>query len=235
MVLVFELRIMKIGVRFGSVFTLILLSIGAYSQSTPDMTARLSFGTSRQFSLEYRKPFKESLKWVIGADYSSEQFIDPSPNIINASDSLVTFKQYESKISRANLRFGIEKSIEKWPMWYLGANIILGYRLSKESNRIYSDTLNKNGTWYQKVEYSDPGDYSRIKRHFITTGLMLTTGLDLPLNERFVFNVNVSQFFEGAFQVADSDKLDPDDEFSNSLSTLYSDTRVGLGVRYSFK
>lgn len=223
--------------------TLVLFFVGfmgvntfAQEEELPkvDIAIRASIGYSQQVSFEYRKPINEQLKLNIGADYGGYSSWPGTPKVIDANATEVKFESTTYHEQATNLRFGIERSFKKYPAIYAGAHLVGGYRAHNTSIFNYRDTLTPDNQWATSYDPQNQSDYISYSNHFITTGLMLMLGWDVPISERFTFNLNVNQTMLGAFQVG-TPVTGTAIVNTASVNMFISQSRLGLGLRYSFK
>lgn len=199
-----------------------------------DIGLRMSVGSQKQISFDYRKYLKNDLKLVFGADYLNSSNFLGNPSVISANSDSVTFEQSYESTSRPNLRVGIEKSLKKWPNLYGGINLLVGYQQSNYQYSNYIDTVSENGNWATVLNFDPPFEgITNYKNHFISSGVMLMAGWDVPISDRFIFNLNVSQSFEAVFQVGPSD-VAPNGLYAGGTNQLNSNSSLGLGLRYTW-
>ena len=234
---------LKIELNMKAITLILLTTFFTYSSIAQDsikfmpksdIGLRISVGSQKQISFDYRKYLKNDLKLVFGADYLNSSNFPGNPSVISANSDSVTFEQSYESTSRPNLRVGIEKSLKKWPNLYGGINLLVGYQQSNSQYSNYTDTLSENGNWVTVLNFDPPFEgITNYKNHFISSGVMLMAGWDVPISDRFIFNLNVSQFFEAVFQVGPSD-VAPDGRYAGRTNQLNSNSSLGLGLRYTF-
>ena len=234
---------LKIELNMKAITLILLTTFFTYSSIAQDsikfmpksdIGLRISVGSQKQISFDYRKYLKNDLKLVFGADYLNSSNFPGNPSVISANSDSVTFEQSYESTNRPNLRVGIEKSLKKWPNLYGGINLLVGYQQSNSQYSNYTDTLSENGNWVTVLNFDPPFEgITNYKNHFISSGVLLMAGWDVPISDRFIFNLNVSQFFEAVFQVGPSDVV-PDGRYAGRTNQLNSNSSLGLGLRYTF-
>jgi len=199
-----------------------------------DIGLRMSVGSQKQISFDYRKYLKEDLKMVFGADFLNSSNFPGNPSVISASADSVKFEQFFESTSRPNLRFGIEKSLAKWPNLYGGVHLLVGYQQTNTQYSNYTDTLSENGNWVTVHSFDQTFEgITNYKNHFMSTGVLVMAGWDVPISDRFIFNLNVSQTFEAVFQVGPSD-VTTNGRYAGRTNIFDADSKLGLGLRYQF-
>jgi hypothetical protein len=198
-----------------------------------DIGLRMSVGSQKQISFDYRKFLKNDLKLIFGADFLNSSNFQGNTQVISTSSNAVVFQQFYENTARPNLRVGVEKSLVKWPNLYGGINLLVGYHQTNSQHSNYTDTLFANGNWATVQNFDRPFEgVTNYKNHFISSGVMLMTGWDVPISDHFIFNLNVSQTFEAVFQVGPSD-TSPNGRYAGRTNQLNSNSILGLGLRYT--
>lgn len=206
-----------------------------------DITARISLGTTSQVSAEFRTPFNEKMRWVMGIDLNGGDFNAQDPRVLDANSKTVHFERYHNQRTRANVRVGLERRFKKHPQLYASAHVLVGYHYYQQHISYYSDTLNENGQWVRNPNEIAFQNFTTKRSHFISAGAVLMMGWDIPVSERFIFNFNCAQTFDVGFQVGPTTIHGPNNPTINpitkpveypSMINSFADTRFGFGLRY---
>ncbi len=211
--------------------TTILLSIifsASFAQLKSDIGLRATVGYDKQVSFDYRWYNKDSLRFVVGADYVHTNIWPSNPQVVDASNTFVKFESRHESIARPNFRFGIEKTLKKHPNVYFGVSVLTGYTQRNYHTSFHVDTLTENGQWQPKeLDIDELPNTTSFKEHFISAGGLLVIGWDVPITERFLINLNLAQTLTAEMQVGPTNPAQPE-----RINLLNADTRLGLGLRY---
>ncbi len=222
---------LKKGIIVALVFT-IGISNTVFSQFTKDIGLRTSIGSSNRISFDYRFLTKDSLRFVIGADFSGQNSFPSSAEVVGASATRVDFMSSNFSSIRPTVRFGYEHVLKKHPRLYLGAHLVVGYQQSNNDIFMHSDSLNENGRWERVPIQPTEINHTYYRQNFITTGATLMAGWDVEISERFLFNLNVSHTFTAAFQVGEAVTNDPFRQNLPQTNLIDSELDFGVGIRY---
>lgn len=230
---------MKILKKSSLLLCLILLIGGKlHAQEKGDIGLLFSAPTNRGVALEYRKMAGEKYRLRMGLTYSQDnnnQYL--YPQIISASDSLVTTRANLNKQYNIGLRFGALNQLRS-SIFSLGVDVGLNYR---NETRGYYDAFvrpdSSSGAWITDYTsafppYENPsGTY--ITRHYLVPNIRFVLNADVPLGKSLLIHFEIAPTIElpiymglGPYQIP------PGEVVGLPANIFQANYQSAIGLRY---
>ena len=224
----------------GLIIAILFTTFQAKSQEYhSDIGVLLTTASYSRVGVEWRKPINEKWKFNLGAMYGSSSpfsFFN-SGQIIDANDTLVTHRKYDSYSNYVYIMSGAEMQFGE-SMFSIFGNLMVGYRITNQ--RYYNSYTSKDslGEWgypFPTIDYLD-NDYATRNTHHIEPRIQIGFNMDVPIGKRFLLNLRVMNNLGTSFYLTSTKIQDPNNEFHDYSNSFYLnyDINAGIGLRYKF-
>jgi len=211
------------------------------AQEKGDIGFVISNTTTSQIAIEYRKRINDQFKFKVGATYGEwgNYFSFNNGQIISASDSTITERDFNKHIHQAGLRLGLERQFGN-SMFSVGGDISVHYRRTRSAYRNRTIYLGENGTWQNGAyttsfpPFADPSG-SQILQHYLVPGARLNFNMDIPIGKSFLLNLSAAGIFSLPVYMGATQVYDLNGDFLGTPPAIFDvSTNLGIGLRYKF-
>jgi hypothetical protein len=223
------------------ILVLSALLVGAKNvaaQTKPDLGIQFNTAEQNRLQLQFRAPLKE--KSMLRFTLSQGQWSGYHFNrIIDATDSLVTFRENTAQGQYFDCRFGVERKIDFLKSFSIHADVVFVYQKSEYHNwdsYSFKDSLNN---WSQTNYYPHipaiAGNSATATEHFLGAGLVAGYSFNFPLADQFFLSCTMNFTTMSRSKISHHENADVQNEFYNGKNTaLDFHTSAGIGLRYIF-